>query len=81
MPPASAPLPVPAAYPAGVPRDIVTRLNAATVKAMNEPAMKERLAAQGVAVMTNTAEQFAAFIRAEIDKWGRMVKASGARLD
>jgi tripartite-type tricarboxylate transporter receptor subunit TctC len=67
--------------PAGVPRDIVTRLNAATVKAMNEPAMKERLAAQGVAVMTNTAEQFAAFIRAEMDKWGRMVKASGARVD
>jgi tripartite-type tricarboxylate transporter receptor subunit TctC len=67
--------------PANVPREIVARLHAETAKAMNAPEMKNRLATQGVAVMTNTPEEFAAFIRSEIEKWGRMVKASGARLD
>jgi tripartite-type tricarboxylate transporter receptor subunit TctC len=67
--------------PANVPREIVARLHAETAKAMNAPEMKNRLASQGVAVMTNTPEAFAAFIRSEIEKWGRMVKASGARLD
>jgi tripartite-type tricarboxylate transporter receptor subunit TctC len=67
--------------PAGVPREIVTRLNADTVKAMNAPEMKERLARQGAAVMTDTPEQFAAFIRTEIVKWGKMVQASGAKVE
>ena len=67
--------------PAGVSRDIVTRLHTETVKAMNTSEMKDRLASQGAAVMTNTPEQFAAFISSEIVKWGRIVKASGARLD
>ena len=67
--------------PAGVSRDIVTRLHGETVKAMNTSEMKDRLASQGAAVMTNTPEQFAAFIKSEIGKWGQIVKASGARLD
>jgi tripartite-type tricarboxylate transporter receptor subunit TctC len=67
--------------PAGVSRDVITRLNSETVKAMNTGEMKDRLASQGAAVMTNTPEQFAAFIKAEIGKWGQIVKASGARLD
>ena len=67
--------------PAGVSRDIITRLNSETVKAMNTAEMKDRLASQGAAVMTNTPEQFAAFIKSEIGKWGQIVKASGARLD
>ena len=67
--------------PAGVSRDIVTRLHSETVKAMNTSEMKDRLASQGAAVMTNTPEQFAAFIKSEIGKWGQIVKASGARLD
>ena len=67
--------------PAGVSRDIVNRLHAETVKAMNTPEMKERLASQGAAVMTNNPDQFAAYIKSEIGKWGRIVQASGARLD
>ena len=67
--------------PVNVPQEVIARLHAETVKAMNAPEMKARLASQGVAVMTSTPEEFAAFIRAEIAKWGRMVKASGARLD
>ena len=67
--------------PANVPREIIARLHAETVKSMNAPETKDRLARQGVAVMTDTPDEFAQFIRSEIEKWGRMVKASGARLD
>jgi tripartite-type tricarboxylate transporter receptor subunit TctC len=67
--------------PANVPQEIIARLHAETVKAMNAPQTRDRLARQGVEVMTDTPDEFARFIRLEIEKWGRMVKASGARLD
>jgi tripartite-type tricarboxylate transporter receptor subunit TctC len=68
--------------PAGMPREVVARLHAGTLKAMNAPETTNRLSAQGATVMTNgSPEEFAAFMRAESEKWGRMVKASGAKLD
>jgi len=67
--------------PAGTPKDIVAKLNAASVKALASAEMRERLAAQGADPVGNTPEQFAAFIKAEIDKWAKIVKASGARVD
>jgi len=67
--------------PAGTPKDIVAKLNAASVKALAAPEMMDRLAAQGAEPVGNTPEQFAAFIKAEIDKWSKIVKASGARVD
>jgi len=67
--------------PAGTPRQIVARLNAETVKALAQPEMKERLGSQGAAVVTSTPEEFAAFIQTEIGNWGRIIAASGARLD
>jgi tripartite-type tricarboxylate transporter receptor subunit TctC len=67
--------------PAGTPKDIVAKLNAAAVKALASPEMRERLAAQGADPVGNTPDQFAAFIKAEIDKWAKIVKASGARVD
>jgi tripartite-type tricarboxylate transporter receptor subunit TctC len=67
--------------PAGLSAVIVTRLQAETVKALNTTDTKDRLAAQGAAVATNTPEQFAAYIKSEIAKWGRIVRESGARLD
>jgi tripartite-type tricarboxylate transporter receptor subunit TctC len=68
--------------PAGMPRAIVARLHAEALRAMNAPETRDRLSAQGASVMTNRSpEEFGSFIRSEIEKWGRMVKASGARLD
>jgi tripartite-type tricarboxylate transporter receptor subunit TctC len=67
--------------PAGVPPDILARVHAETVKALNGADVKDRLAAQGAIVATNTPEQFAAHIKSEIANWARIVKASGARLD
>ena len=67
--------------PAGTPKDIIAKLNAASVKALATPEMRERLAAQGADPIGNSPEQFSVFINAEIDKWAKIVRASGARVD
>jgi tripartite-type tricarboxylate transporter receptor subunit TctC len=67
--------------PAATPREIVTRLNTEINRAVNLPDMKERFAQQGAIPVTGSPEDFAAWIRAEIAKWGKVVKASGARVE
>jgi len=63
--------------PAGVPRPIVERLNRELVAIMNSPEMKESLARQGTEVRTSTPEEFAAYIREEIAKWGDVIRRAG----
>ena len=65
--------------PAKVPKEIVTRLNAEIVKALSKPEAKEQLFKQGLEAQTATPEQFAKFVRAEVAKMGRIIKASGAK--
>ncbi len=67
--------------PAGTPRPIVERLNAEIRKAANAPEMKEAWAKQGATAMSMSPDEFAAFVRADIDKWARIVQVSGARAD
>lgn len=67
--------------PAGTPPDIVSRLQQETAKALNSPAVKERLLAQGAIPGGNTPAEFASLIDAEITKWAAVVKVSGARVD
>ena len=67
--------------PAGTPAAIVTALNAETVKAMRLPDLRDRLASQGADAVTDTPEQFAAYVKEELGKWTRVVKASGMKAD
>jgi len=67
--------------PAGTPRDVVDRLNAGLVTAAAVPDIRAKLAEEGFDVMTDTPEEFRAFIAAEITKWADVIKKSGARVD
>lgn len=67
--------------PAGTPREIIVRLNGEINRAVNLPDMKERFAQQGAIPASGTPEDFAAWIRSEIEKWGKVVKVSGARVE
>jgi tripartite-type tricarboxylate transporter receptor subunit TctC len=59
----------------------VQRLNAEFVKALREPDLRQRLASQGAEPLTSTPAEFAAYLRSEIDKWAKVVKAAGMKAD
>ena len=65
--------------PAGTPSAIVAKLNAATLAALRDPEVMERLASQGAILAGGTPGEFAAYIRSETDKWAKVVQASGAK--
>jgi tripartite-type tricarboxylate transporter receptor subunit TctC len=67
--------------PANTPPDLVKLINTDVVRAINSPAVRERYAAMGAEPVGNSPEQFANFIKSEIAKWTRVVKASGAIVD
>lgn len=67
--------------PAGTPKDVVDRLSAELKKVLDNPEVKQRFEAQGFAAAWNTPTAYASFLQAEVDKWGKVVTASGARID
>ena len=67
--------------PAGTPPEIVNRLNAAVVKTVQTPAVREKLLAQGAEPIGDSPEHFGAYLKAEVAKWAKVIKASGATLD
>ena len=67
--------------PAGTPRAIVERLNAELVRILASPLVLERLAPDGAIPVPTTPEEFSAFIRSEIVKWAKVVKAANIRID
>lgn len=69
------------AGPDGLPKEVVARLNTAFNQALQDPEVKAKLAGQGADVRGGTPEQFAALIRSEIVRWGKVVQESGAKLD
>lgn len=67
--------------PAGTPRDIVAKLHAETLRAISLAEIRNRMQPEGAEFIGDSAEQFTAYIRGEIEKWGRAVKLSGARAE
>ena len=67
--------------PAGTPAPVIDRMNAEANKALAIPAVRENLMTQGFELMGGTVAEFAAFVRSEIEKWARVVKATGAKAE
>jgi len=67
--------------PTGTPKVIIQQLNEHIRKAMLLPSVKDKFTAQGFAASWNSPENFSLFLKNEVDKWGRTVKASGATID
>lgn len=67
--------------PVATSRDIVARLNADTAKVMGLPEIRGRLAGEGADPASSTPDEFAAFLRAEIERWAKVVKAANIRAE
>jgi tripartite-type tricarboxylate transporter receptor subunit TctC len=67
--------------PATVPKDIIGKLNGEMLKVLRLPDVKQRLAEMGTDFVGGSPEQFGRFIKAEITKWAKVVKESGAHAD
>jgi len=67
--------------PAGTPKEIIQRLHATSVKALQFPDVKKRLDATGLVAVGNTPDEHERYIRSEVEKWGKVVRALDLRVD
>jgi tripartite-type tricarboxylate transporter receptor subunit TctC len=67
--------------PAGMPQDLVNRINSEITRALAAPDVAERLAQLGLEWKPNTSAELASFLRSEVQKWAKAVKDSGAKAD
>jgi tripartite-type tricarboxylate transporter receptor subunit TctC len=65
--------------PAKVPADIVKKVNTEVARILALPEVKAKLAPQGIELVTQSPEEFARFIRADYEKWGKVIKEAGIR--
>jgi len=65
--------------PGATPREVIVKLNADSVSALNMPDVKEKMAAQGPFVTANAPDPFAEFVRKEIQRWAKIVKDAGVK--
>jgi tripartite-type tricarboxylate transporter receptor subunit TctC len=70
-----------AGAPAKTPRDIVARLNDASVKALRSPDIRERLTQIGFDVVASTPDEFGRFMKEEVDRWTKVVQRGGIKPD
>ena len=67
--------------PAGMPAEAMTRLNASINRAVQLPALRERFTGIGAEPLQGTPQQWAAYVREEVAKWAKVVKAAGVRVE
>lgn len=67
--------------PAGMPKDVVQKLQAALKKVLSNPEVRERLEKSGTPITERSSAEFASFIKSENDRWTSVIKASGASMD
>ena len=67
--------------PAATPRELVNRISADIARAVQSSDLTERMKQQGMEPIGSTPEEFDALIRSEMEKWAKVVKASGAKVD
>lgn len=67
--------------PAKTPGDIVAKLHDAVVKAVNTPSVREKLMSVGADPLTMTPDEFTRFIRADIEKWRKLIKSAGIKVE
>jgi tripartite-type tricarboxylate transporter receptor subunit TctC len=67
--------------PAGTPPDVIKRLHGAAMAAMADPATRDKLLAGGNTLVGGTPQEYAAFLRAESDKWGEVIRAAKIQVD
>jgi tripartite-type tricarboxylate transporter receptor subunit TctC len=67
--------------PANLPQPILTRLHEELVKILNQPDVRSRIESDGSEPVGSSPEDFRRFMRADMDKWAKLVKESGAKLD
>jgi len=63
--------------PAKTPREIIVKLNAELMKILQRPDVRARFAAEGIEALGGTPEEFGVYVKAEIERWGRVIKAAG----
>ena len=67
--------------PAGIPKPIVRMLNEKLIQALRDPEMRQRIRVQAFDLWTSTPEEFTAVLKSDYAKWGKIVRAAGARID
>ncbi len=67
--------------PAGTPPAIIEKLNAEVRKALKHPEVVEKLAAQGTDILGSTPQEYATYIRGELQRWSRLIRETGAKVD
>ena len=67
--------------PAGTPKEVIARLNREIVEILKQKDVAEKLNAQGALPVGDTPEQFGAYIKAEIEKWGAVVRSSNIKAE
>ncbi len=67
--------------PGGTSRELISRINGDVVRVLNYPDAKERLAQQGIDRVGNSPDEAAAYLKAEITKWAKVIKAANVRID